>query len=414
MGLKKQQNEIQKQKEIKVVYDREKEKYEILNTARKGEIEADEIVSTEEIMKHVDVGTKEKVYSLKMDNGPYVVRYSAAGDAVLCIGQEEVKSVNTLNLTVNTETYLGDRIYDGTFLHSSGFYALAQSKAVYIYDKVGVELHVLREARNVRSMKFLQDHFLLATVSQNGYLNYQDTTIGKKISEIKTKERDSKVEVDRTNGVVYLTGQSGTVSLWSPRSPEYLSKVLCHKSKVQHCKISDDGRLLYTASRNEVKTWDIRNMFTPVGEMRMSSLISELGLSQTGKLAVSQRSAVLVYDKYLNPQIQHYTGRELATSLSYMPYEDILTVGTQVGIENVIVPGAGLEVYRRHENPRASNKERKDAEVRRILEKIPADMISLNNETGTEIKEIFKEEITPMKFETPAGKVRRLMKINYG
>ncbi|KAH9386796.1 U3 small nucleolar RNA-associated protein 7 [Nematocida major] len=414
MSLRKQQQEIQKHKEIKDSYDQKKGKYDILNTSRKGELVADGVVSTADIMHMADIGTREKVFSLKMENGPYKVRYSPSGDTALYMGQEEVKSVNMMGLTANAEVHLGDRIYDGTFLHSGAFYALAQSKAVYIYDKTGVEVHVMRNARKVQSIKFLQDHFLLATVSQNGYLNYQDTTIGKHISEIKTREREPTMEVDRTNGVVYLTGSSGTVSLWSPRSPEYLSKVLCHRSRVSHCKISDDGRAMYTASKNELKKWDIRNMFSPMEETTMPSLISEMALSQTGKLAVAQRSHVLVHNQYLAPEIQHYTGREMAASLAYMPYEDVLTLGTGAGIENVIIPGAGLEVYRRHETPRASKKDRQDMEVRRILEKIPADMISLDNETGTEMKELFKEEITPMKFETPAGKVRRMMKMNYG
>ncbi|KAI5162819.1 U3 small nucleolar RNA-associated protein 7 [Nematocida ausubeli] len=414
MTLKKQQQEIQHQKDIKLWYSKSKDKYNILNTTKKGVIEAEGIVTSEEIMNSVDIGTKEKTYSLKMDNGPYTIRYSPSGDTVLYLGMEEVKSVNTLGMNVNAEIYLKDRIYDGTFLHSGEFYALAQSKAVYIYDKVGVELHVVREARDVRSIKFLQDHFLLASISENGYLRYQDTTIGKCVSEIKTKERNSKVEVDRTNGMVYLTGSSGTVSLWSPRAPEYLAKVLCHRSKVEHCKVSDDGRVMYTASRNEIKTWDIRNTFKPLSEMAMPGLVREMGVCQTGKLAVAQKSSVLVYSQSLQPEIQHHTGRDLATSLTFMPYEDILAVGSKSGIENIIVPGAGLPTYRRNENPHVSRKEKKNSEVRRILEKIPADMISLENEIGTEMKNIFEEEITPMKFETPAGKVRRLMKLNYG
>ncbi|OAG32822.1 U3 small nucleolar RNA-associated protein 7 [Nematocida sp. ERTm5] len=414
MTLKKQKQEIQKNKEIKLLYDKNKNKYGILDTTKKGVILSDRIITTDEIMKSVDIGSKERVYKLSMDNGPYTVRYSISGDTVMYIGQEEVKSINTIGLTVNTERMLNDKVYDGTFLHSGSFYALAQSKAVYVYDKMGVELHVIREARGVRSLKFLQDHFLLATVSDNGYLRYQDTTIGKCVSEIKTKERDSTLEVDRTNGVVYLTGQSGTVSLWSPRSSEYLSKVLCHRSKVRHCKVSDDGCMLYTGSKNEVKTWDIRNMFKPIKEISLPGLIREMSISQMGKLAVSQRSGVIVYNKHLHPEVQHSIGRDLAHSLTFMPYEDILTIGSTSGVENIIIPGSGRTIYRRNENPNLSRKEKRNSEVRRILEKIPADLISLENDVGSEAKDLFEEEIVPMKYETPAGKVRRLMKLNYG
>lgn len=414
MTLKKQQEEIEKQKEIKLSYEKHKNIYDILNTSKKGSIESDRIVTTEEINRMVDIGTREKAYSLTMNNGPYTVRYSVSGDRVLYLGKEEVVSVDPIKLQVHCERQLHDRIFDGTFLHSGDFYALAQEKAIYIYDKSGVEIHVIRDAKEVRSMKFLQDHFLLASVSEGGFLRYQDTTIGKLISEIRTKERGSKVETDRTNGIVYLTGPSGTVSLWSPRSPEYLSKILCHQSKVSHCKISDNGNILYTAARNEIKRWDIRSMFKPIDEISLSSPVREMALSQTDKLAVTQRGSVVIYDKNMKPEITHYTGRDSANSLTYRPYEDILTLGTHTGIESIIIPGAGLSIYRRNENPYVSKREKKESEVRRILEKIPGDMISIENEIGTEVTDKFTEEISPMAYETPAGKVRRLMKIHYG
>ncbi len=52
-------------------------------------------------------------------------------------------------------------------------FAVAQRKAVYIYDETGMELHCLRNHVEPFRLQFLPYHFLLASVGRTGYLKYQ-------------------------------------------------------------------------------------------------------------------------------------------------------------------------------------------------------------------------------------------------
>lgn len=58
--------------------------------------------------------------------------------------------------------------YDVQFLHNELFFAAAQKKYVYIYDKRGVEVHCLREHTDVRRLQFLPHHFMLASIGETG------------------------------------------------------------------------------------------------------------------------------------------------------------------------------------------------------------------------------------------------------
>ncbi|OAG29640.1 U3 small nucleolar RNA-associated protein 7 [Nematocida displodere] len=416
MTLRQQQEHIARRKEHKKEYESTLHRFDILNTATKGEIHTDgtKPITTDEMYKHIDMGTKSKAYKLALENGPYSARYTLTGNNVLYFGQNDASVVDAIKLTPRCERNLNDQIHDGTFLHRESFFALAQSQCVYIYDNNGVEVHALRDHAKARKLQFLQDHFLLATLTDGGFLKYHDTTMGKLVSDIKTRERSAAMTHDRSTGVVYLSGPSGHVSLWSPRSTDYLAKILCHRSKVRNIRVSDSGSHLFTSAGNELAVWDVRNTFSPIDRFTFPQNIFAMDVSQQNKIAVSQRASVTICSQNGQTLLTHHLGRDTPHSLTFMPYEDILAVGTSAGVENIVVPGAGLEIYRRNENPRASAQERANTEVRRILEKIPGDMIALENEIGTEIKETFREEIAPMKLETPAGKVRRLMRMNYG
>ena len=57
---------------------------------------------------------------------------------------------------------------DVTFLHNAQFFAAAQAKYAYIYDKRGLEVHCLREHVRPHALQFLPHHFLLASIGDAG------------------------------------------------------------------------------------------------------------------------------------------------------------------------------------------------------------------------------------------------------
>lgn len=54
------------------------------------------------------------------------------------------------------------------FLHNEMFFAAAQKKYVYIYDKRGIEIHCLKTHTQTLALQFLPHHFLLVSVGEAG------------------------------------------------------------------------------------------------------------------------------------------------------------------------------------------------------------------------------------------------------
>ncbi|KAI5187582.1 U3 small nucleolar RNA-associated protein 7 [Nematocida homosporus] len=415
MTLRRQQEDIARRLAVKDTALKTKHMYDILSTGKIGNIiGGHRDLKYEEFKSQIDIGTLDKTYKLNLGEGPFKAAYTPSGDAVLYFGGNQANLIGTADLNVTAELKVGDTVHDGTFLHSAGYFALAQTGGLYIYRRDGVELHVLREHVAVRRVCFLQDHFLLCSLSEHGQLRYQDTTVGKLVSDISTKARVPVLTHDRTNGVVFTGNRNGVVSLWSPRTSEALAKVLCHRGKISNIKTSGCGQYMYTTAGLELACWDMRNTFSPVQKVSLLGPAADLAVSDTRKVAVGLRGVVHLFDSEGVKEMEHSLGRNKVGGVTFMPYEDILAIGTTQGIENIVVPGAGALEYRRDENPWVSRAAKRESEVRRMLEKIPGDMISLDSEIATEMREVFTEEIVPMKLETPAGKVRRLMRRHYG
>lgn len=66
--------------------------------------------------------------------------------------------------TLHTELQLQETCRDITFLQDHTFFAVAQKKYVYIYDRDGVELHCLKAHIEPTRLEFLPYHWLLASV----------------------------------------------------------------------------------------------------------------------------------------------------------------------------------------------------------------------------------------------------------
>merc|ERR1712048_977527 len=75
---------------------------------------------------------------------------------------------------------------------------------------------------------------------------------------------------------------------------------------------------------------------------------------------------------------EEYPGKTVA-SVRFRPYEDVCGVGLSGGFANILIPGAGYANFDSFEaNPFESKKQRREREVRTLLEKLQPDTIMLD------------------------------------
>lgn len=130
------------------------------------ELERTYKVRQDDITRDVAVETAQKRFDLTLDAlGPYSFDYTRNGRELLLGGRKgHVATMDWREGKLGCELQLGETVRDVRWLHNNQYFAVAQKKHVYIYDRQGVELHCLRKHTEVNHMEFLPYHFLLATV----------------------------------------------------------------------------------------------------------------------------------------------------------------------------------------------------------------------------------------------------------
>lgn len=123
-------------------------------------------VTQDDILGASHVAAADKRFSLALDQfGPYAVDYTRNGRHLAIAGRRgHVATFDAASSALHSELHLNETVRDVKWLHDESFYAVAQKKYVYIYDKAGLEVHQLRSHIEVNRMEFLPYHFLLATI----------------------------------------------------------------------------------------------------------------------------------------------------------------------------------------------------------------------------------------------------------
>jgi U3 small nucleolar RNA-associated protein 7 len=275
-------------------------------------------------------------------------------------------------------------------LHNNQYFAAAQKEHVFIYDAAGVELHRLDQHKEVTHMEFLPYHFLLATTGHAGYLKYTDTSMGKMVIEMPTKERVTSFRQNPYNAIIHIGSERGTVSLWSPNSTVPLVKVLAHHWPVRAIGIDREGRYMVSSGDDmKMAVWDVR-MFKEVHKYNLHRPGLSIDISARNMTAISWGTQASIWnglfdkakvdqEKVQSPYMRWGGEGRRISRVRWCPFEDVLGVSHDLGFDSVIVPGAGEPNFDALEvNPYETKKQRQEGEVKMLLNKIQPGMIALD------------------------------------
>ncbi|XP_058499206.1 WD repeat-containing protein 46 [Solea solea] len=343
-------------------------------------------ISQDDIADAVDITSGAKYFNLKLSQfGPYRLDYNKTGRHLLLGGRRgHVACIDWQSKQLMCEINVMESISDVKWLHSEEMYAVAQKKWLYIYDSKGIELHCIRKFNDVLRMQFLPYHFLLATASSTSFLQYLDVSVGKEVAAYCTKTGRLDVMCQNPhNAVIHLGHSNGTVTLWSPNQKEALVKMLCHQGGVRSVTVDKTGTYMVTSGMDKkLKVYDIR-AFKPLKSYFLPAGASCLSLSHRGLLSAATGDIVQVYrDVWSCPVTKPYMAhrvRGTAWGLQFCPFEDVLGVGHGDGFTSMLVPGAGEPNFDGLDaNPYRSVKQKREWEVKALLEKIQPELITLD------------------------------------
>ncbi|KAK3032816.1 hypothetical protein RJ639_035422 [Escallonia herrerae] len=383
-------------------------------------------IKQDTIAREVDISSSKKQYDIVLpDFGPYTLDFTSSGRYMAAAGhkghlaiidlqnlgvikelQDEMMLIGVTGIVVNENVEFRGRgkrwilvadlilyrciaevreaVRDVVFLHNELFFAAAQNKYLYIYNRDGTELHCLKEHGAVLKLQFLKNHFLLASINNFGQLHYQDVTTGEMVNNYRTGlGRSDVLQVNPFNGVIASGHSGGTVNMWKPTSAAPLVKMLCHRGPVTGLAFHPNGHLMATAGMDKkIKLWDLRKFQVL---QTLPGHAKTLDFSQKGLLATATGSFIQVLGDFSGSQnYSRYMGHSMAKGyqiqkVSFRPYEDVLGIGHSMGWSSILIPGAGEPNFDSWvANPFETSKQRREKEVRSLLDKLPAEAIMLD------------------------------------
>ena len=412
---------------------------ELLLPATPGTLEAEGLERTTHLgehalLPHLPIQAQARSYSLRLeDHAPYRVRFSQDGTRMVLVGHSgHLASIRPDQFQTVNELFIKQQLVDGCFLQDPSVVAVAQTPYVHIYDDSGTELHCLRRLREVTRLDFLPYHFLLVAVGANGTVTWQDVSTGQIPGQHQARYgRSDALALDPQTGAAFIGHYGGQVSVWVPKFSKAAAFVLAHRgSAVTALAVHPSGRYFVSASQDAtVRVWDLRTMRFIHG-FTLRRACHDLAFSETGLLALATGSSCLlwhdptrvadsteqrkhkkkkslsllssaassppppplsphsaessqvpqVFAPYRHPEymrIPSDTGT--VQNVAFWPFEDAVALGTEKGVTVRLAPGSGQANYDSFEvNPAETAVGRKHRLVRRLLEKIPAELISLD------------------------------------
>lgn len=341
----------------------------------------------DDIAAAVDAATANKRFDLKLPElGPYTLNFSRNGRKLLLGGRKGHVALMDWQLgTLDCELFLNETVHAVQYFHNDQYFAVAQKKYTFVYDRTGLELHRLKQHLENTLLDFLPYHFLLVGAGHLGTLKYHDVSTGTLVSELRTKLGPTQAMAQNPwNGVMHLGHGNGSVTLWAPTMSAPLVKLQLSRGPIRDIAIDREGKYMAVSGLDRrVKLWDIRT-FKEIDTLLCPTPAKSLDISDTGLLSVGSGAHVTVWkDAFTkhqtDPYLTHLLPGNKVEKVEFVPFEDILGVGHQKGVSSLIVPGAGEANYDAMElNPFESAKQRQESEVKSLINKLRPDTIALD------------------------------------
>ncbi len=147
--------------------------------------------------------------------------------------------------------------------------------------------------------------------------------------------------------------------------------------------------MVSTGQDLKMSVWDVR-MFKEVNSYFTRQPASSVAISDRGLTAVGWGTQTSIWrglfskssleqEKIQSPYMAWGGDGKRIEQVRWCPFEDLLGVSHNAGFSSIIVPGAGEPNFDASEvNPYENAKQRQEAEVKSLLNKLQPEMISLN------------------------------------
>ena len=364
----------------------------------------------------------DNIFDLELpEYGAFNIDYTKNGKYLLMGGEKGNISImdwkeKNLILDFNVET----KINSIKFLQNDSMFAVGQNDYLYIYDNQGIELHSLDYIPSPIFLEYLPFHFLLVSALKNNRIKYLDISIGQIVSEIKTNSGIISCLAQNPNNAVIITGHSnGLIQMWTPNYGNTpVVKIFAHSSGINSCCVDLEGNYLTTVGNDSrMKIWDLRNSYKSLYEYYNPNIANNVTISQKGLLAVSYSNVIEIWkdfaiSKQKEPYMKHHfkNNKTKTKSLKFVNFEDFLGCGTNLGFSSIIVPGSGIANFDTFENnPYETKNQKKEKEIKDLLEKIPYNMINIDPYKLNNINIRSKKVLEKEKAEQEKEKVEKIL-----
>lgn len=348
------------------------------------------------LLRRVPVAAAPSFFELSLQYGPYSLAYDGTGRLMAMCGrgghvaafewrQKRLLFESQVREQCNALCWIG--------AGSTPQLAVAQANWTYIYDAQGLELHCLKRLHRANKLFWLPRHWLLAACTDTGHLHWQDVSTGQTVASYCGHHGPLRVAAQHFDTGCVLTGQpNGQLCVWTPLEKRPVIKLLCCPAGVRALAAAPNGHAVYTlGGDSRLRLWDLRCLrplpVSDASSMRLFDAAPQLAVSQRGLLAspIRQGAALMVLPAMdgsggadggrLRPLLSHPSpGR--VSDLAFCPWEDALGFGHSRGLGSVLVPGAGEPNPDGAAHPLAGRRQRREAEVRALLDKLPPETIA--------------------------------------